>query len=55
MATLFYLLLVFFVPGVPFTWLWLIVSIIFSLLETGTRVIYRYTTDRSLAGHEENG
>ncbi|HSD98604.1 MAG TPA: hypothetical protein VLB73_02820 [Patescibacteria group bacterium] len=53
MATLFYILLVFFVPGVPFTWLWFLISVLFSLAETGGRVVYRYTTDRSLAGHEE--
>lgn len=53
MATIFYLLFVFFVPGVPFSWLWLLISLVFSVLETGGRVVYRYTTDRSLAGHEE--
>ncbi len=55
MATIFYLLLVFFVPGVPFNWIWLFISLLFSIAETGTRVIYRYTTDKSLAGHEEEG
>lgn len=53
MATLFYLVLIFFAPQATFNWFWFFISIIFSLLETGTRVIYRYTSDRSLAGHEE--
>lgn len=54
MATLFYILLVLFVPGVPFSWFWLLISLLFSLVESGGRIIYRYTTDKSLAGHEES-
>ncbi len=53
MTTIIYLLLVFFVPGVPFSWLWLFINPVFSVLETGGRVIYRYTSDKTLAGHEE--
>lgn len=53
MATLFYFLLIVLSPGVQFSWMWLFISIIFSFAEAGGRVIYRYTTDKTLAGHEE--
>jgi hypothetical protein len=52
MATLFYLLLILFTP-IRFNLFWFLVSIVFSLVESGGRVIYRYTTDHTLAGHEE--
>lgn len=52
MATLFYLLLVFVTP-VGFNLFWFLVSIVVSLVESGGRVVYRYTTDHTLAGHEE--
>lgn len=52
MATIFYILMIVFVP-MPFSWLWFGISVLFSLAESGGRVIYRYTNDRSLAGHEE--
>ncbi len=53
MATLFYLLLVFLSPSAQFTWFWFLISILFSVAETGGRIIYRYTTDKSMEGHEE--
>jgi inner membrane protein involved in colicin E2 resistance len=53
MATIFYLLLVFLSPHIQFNWFWFLISIIFSLVESAGKVIYRYTTDHTLAGHEE--
>lgn len=53
MATLFYLLFVFLNPVVHFNLFWFSISLLFSFAEQGGRVIYRYTTDKSLAGHEE--
>ncbi len=52
MATILYILLVFFTP-MQFNFFWFFVSVLFSLVETGGRIIYRYTTDKSLAGHME--
>lgn len=53
MATLFYIILIVFDYHIRFNWFWFIISIIFSLAEEGGRRIYRYTTDKSLEGHEE--
>lgn len=52
MASLFYFCYILF-SHARFNLFWFIVSIIFSFVETGGRVIYRYTTDQTLAGYEE--
>lgn len=52
MATLFYFIFVLF-TSVRFNLLWVFISIGFSLVESGGRVIYRYTLDHTLAGYEE--
>ncbi len=53
MATLFYILFVIFNHHVGFNLGWFLISLIFSLAWDGTRVIYKYTSDKNLAGHED--
>ena len=50
MATLFYIILVFFSDKVDWSWGWLVISFLF---DGGERIIYKYTTDESLDGEEE--
>lgn len=55
MPTLFYVILVLAIPQLHWHWGWLALSLLFSALREGERVIYRYkyTTDESMDGVEE--
>ena len=50
MGTLFYIIYVIF-TGSEWSWWWFLISLLFS---GGERVVYRYTSDRSIDGEEVN-
>lgn len=54
MAVLFYIVLVIFSKTVSWSWLWFLISLVFSAFE-GSRIIYKYkyTAEPDLEGEEE--
>lgn len=50
MGTLFYIILVIFSENVEWSWMWFLISLLFS---GGEKIVYKYTNEKSLDGEEE--